>query len=193
MGLSEMQPVPQFDRENMRQLGQILGMFSQGTVALLSSRSILKRGVKADMTMVLDDANNPFKLLPTGKTVLIQMFGTPMPGFMPPTKSVRDALIDLQAHQLGMISGIRAIIAAMLQSFNPEQLEEQAKQNGMTSRLALPGSRKAALWDYFVRSYGETAGEIEDDFHTLFGEAFLHAYDMEVNQYKDSQSGSEDK
>ena len=193
MGLSEMQPVPKFDRENMRQLGQILGMFSQGTVALLSSRSILKRGVKADMTMVLDDANNPFKLLPTGKTVLIQMFGTPMPGFMPPTKSVRDALIDLQAHQLGMISGIRAIIAAMLQSFNPEQLEEQAKQNGMTSRLALPGSRKAALWDYFVRSYGETAGEIEDDFHTLFGEAFLHAYDMEVNQYKDSQSGSEDK
>ncbi|NDO81886.1 hypothetical protein CJP72_14255 [Citrobacter sp. NCU1] len=193
MGLSEMQPVPQFDSENMRQLGQILGMFSQGTVALLSSRSILKRGVKADMTMVLDDANNPFKLLPSGKTVLIQMFGTPMPGFMPPTKSVRDALIDLQAHQLGMISGIRAIIAAMLQSFNPEQLEEQAKQNGVSSRLALPGSRKAALWDYFVRSYGETAGEIEDDFHTLFGEAFLHAYDMEVNQYKDSQSGSEEK
>ena len=145
MGLSEMQPVPQFDRENMRQLGQILGMFSQGTVALLSSRSILKRGVKADMTMVLDDANNPFKLLPTGKTVLIQMFGTPMPGFMPPTKSVRDALIDLQAHQLGMISGIRAIIAAMLQSFNPEQLEEQAKQNGMTTLFAAMARRPVRL------------------------------------------------
>lgn len=192
MGLGDMQPVPQFDRENMRQLGQMLSMFSQGTVALLSSRSILKRGVKADMTMVLEDANNPFKLLPSGKTVLMQMFGTRMPGFMPPKKSVRDALIDLQAHQLGMIAGIRAIIAAMLQSFNPEQLEEQAKHDGATSRLSLPGSRKAALWDYFVRSYGETAGEIEDDFHTLFGEAFLHAYDMEVNQYKDSQSGSEE-
>lgn len=193
MGLGDMQPTPQFDRENMRQLGQMLSMFSQGTVALLSSRSILKRGVKADMTMVLDDANNPFKLLPSGKTVLMQMFGTRMPGFMPPKKSVRDALIDLQAHQLGMISGIRAIIAAMLQSFNPEQLEEQAKLDGVTSRLSLPGSRKAALWDYFVRSYGQTAGEIEDDFHTLFGEAFLHAYDMEVNQYKDSQSGSEEE
>ncbi|HBR7226267.1 TPA: type VI secretion system-associated FHA domain protein TagH [Klebsiella aerogenes] len=192
MGLGDMQPMPQFDKENMRQLGQMLSMFSQGTVALLSSRSILKRGVKADMTMVLDDANNPFKLLPSGKTVLMQMFGARMPGFMPPKKSVRDALIDLQAHQLGMISGIRAIIAAMLQSFNPEQLEEEAKRDGHTSRLALPASRKAALWDYFVRTYGETAGEIEDDFHTLFGEAFLYAYDMEVNQYKDSQSGSEE-
>ncbi|MGP3591620.1 type VI secretion system-associated FHA domain protein TagH [Vagococcus sp. WN89Y] len=192
MGLGDMQPVPQFDKENMRQFGQMLSMFSQGTVALLSSRSILKRGVKADMTMVLDDANNPFKLLPSGKTVLMQMFGTRMPGFMPPKKSVRDALIDLQAHQLGMISGIRAIIAAMLQSFNPEQLEEDAKRDGATARLGMLSNRKAALWDYFVRTYAQTAGEIDDDFHTLFGEAFLHAYDMEVNQYKDSQSGSEE-
>lgn len=192
MGLGDMQPVPQFDKENMRQFGQMLSMFSQGTVALLSSRSILKRGVKADMTMVLDDANNPFKLLPSGKTVLMQMFGNRMPGFMPPKKSVRDALIDLQAHQLGMISGIRAIIAAMLQSFNPEQLEEDAKRDGATSRLGVLSNRKAAMWDYFVRTYAQTAGEIDDDFHTLFGEAFLHAYDMEVNQYKDSQSGSEE-
>lgn len=60
------------------------------------------------------------------------------------------------------------------------------------SRLGLPGSRKAALWEHFVQRYGETAGEIEDDFHTLFGEAFLHAYDMEVNQYKDSQTHTDD-
>ncbi|QHM73903.1 type VI secretion system-associated FHA domain protein TagH [Mixta intestinalis] len=192
MGLNDMQPTPHFDGENMQQLGQMLGMFSQGTVALLSSRSILKRGVKADMTVILDDANNPFKLLPSGKTVLMQMFGSRMPGFMPPKQAVRDALVDLQAHQLGMIAGIRAIIAAMLQSFNPQQLEEEARQEGVTSRLSLRGSRKAALWEYFTRRYNETAGEIEDDFHTLFGEAFLHAYDMEVNQYKDSQTSTDE-
>ncbi|MFT4270452.1 MAG: type VI secretion system-associated FHA domain protein TagH [Pantoea sp.] len=192
MGLQDLQPTPQFDRDQMRQFGQMLSMFSQGTVALLSSRSILKRGVKADMTVILDDANNPFKLLPSGKTVLMQMFGSRMPGFMPPRQAVRDALIDLQAHQLGMIAGIRAIIASMLQSFNPDQLEEEAREAGSVSRLALPGSRKAALWEHFVERYGETAGEIEDDFHTLFGEAFLHAYDMEVNQYKDSQTHTDD-
>lgn len=188
MGLSDVQPQPQFDRETLRQLGHMFSMFSQGSVALLASRSILKRGVKADMTMVLDDANNPFKLLPSGKTVLMQMFGTRMPGFMPPTTSVRDALLDLQAHQLGMIAGMRAVIAAMLASFDPAQLEEAAKREGVSSRLA----RKAALWDYFVRSYGNTAGEMDRDFHTLFGEAFLHAYDQEVNQYKDAQCDTDD-
>ncbi|CAO95672.1 type VI secretion system-associated FHA domain protein TagH [Erwinia tasmaniensis] len=192
MGLQDLQPTPRFDQHAMQELGQMLSMFSQGTVALLSSRSILKRGVKAEMTVILDEANNPFKLLPSGKSVLMQMFGSRMPGFMPPKQSVRDALVDLQAHQLGMIAGIRALIASMLQSFNPQQLEEEARQQGVTSRLSLPGSRKAALWDHFSKRYSETAGEIEDDFHTLFGEAFLHAYDMEVNQYKDSQIRSEE-
>lgn len=192
MGLNDLQPTPRFDRDTMQELGQMLSMFSQGTVALLSSRSILKRGVKAEMTVILDEANNPFKLLPSGKSVLMQMFGSRMPGFMAPKQSVRDALVDLQAHQLGMIAGIRAIIASMLQSFNPQQLEEEARQEGAISRLGLPNSRKAALWEHFTKRYGETAGEIEDDFHTLFGEAFLHAYDMEVNQYKDSQIRSEE-
>ncbi|CAI0747354.1 Uncharacterized conserved protein, contains FHA domain [Serratia entomophila] len=188
IGLDDLQPQPHFDEQQIRQAGRLLSLFSQGTVALLSSRSILKRGVKAEMTMILDEANNPFKLLPSGKTVLMQMFGSQMPGFMPPEQAVRDALIDLQAHQLGMIAGIRAIIAAMLQSFNPERLEEEARKEGAAPRLALPANRKAALWDYFVKSYQQTSGEIEDDFHTLFGEAFLHAYDVEVNQYKDSQT-----
>ena len=191
MGLNNGHPTT-ITEEQMRVTGRMLSLFSQGTVALLSSRSILKRGVKADMTMILNEANNPFKILPSGKTVLMQMYQSQMPGFMPPEPAVRDALVDLQAHQLGMIAGIRAIIAAMLQSFNPQRLEEEARKDGMLPKLAFSSGRKAAMWDYFSRHYRRTAGEIEDDFHTLFGEAFLHAYDMEVNQYKDSQTRTED-
>jgi len=187
MGLDSRQNKQPLTEDDMRMTGRMLRLFSQGTVALLSSRSILKRGVKAEMTMILNEANNPFKILPSGKTVLMQMYQSQMPGFMQPEHAVRDALVDLQAHQLGMIAGIRAIIAAMLQSFNPQRLEEHARREGAVAKISLPASRKAAMWDYFVRNYQNTAGELEDDFHTLFGEAFLHAYDVEVNQYKDSQ------
>lgn len=188
MGLDYSPENTPLSEEQMRLTGRMLSLFSQGTVALLSSRSILKRGVKAEMTMILNEANNPFKILPSGKTVLMQIYQSQMPGFMPPEQAVRDALVDLQAHQLGMTSGIRAIIAAMLQSFNPQRLEEHAQQDGAIPRLALSTSRKAALWDYFLRHYKYTAGEVEDDFHSLLGEAFLQAYEMEVEQYKDSQT-----
>ena len=192
MGLDASQGAA-LSEEDMRMTGRMLSLFSQGTVALLSSRSILKRGVKADMTMILNEANNPFKILPSGKTVLMQMYQSQMPGFMQPEQAVRDALVDLQAHQLGMIAGIRAIIAAMLQSFNPQRLEESARRDGVESKMPFAAARKAAMWDYFIRSYQHTSGEIEDDFHTLFGEAFLHAYDVEVNQYKDSQLKADDE
>lgn len=191
MGLDNGRPTD-INEEQMRTTGRMLSLFSQGTVALLSSRSILKRGVKAEMTMILNEANNPFKILPSGKTVLMQIYQSKMPGFMPPELAVRDALVDLQAHQLGMIAGIRAIIAAMLQSFNPQRLEEQAKAEGLYPKLPFSLGRKAAMWDNFNRHYQRTAGEIEDDFHTLFGEAFLHAYDVEVNQYKDSQTQADE-
>ncbi|MFS2223787.1 type VI secretion system-associated FHA domain protein TagH [Pantoea sp. B65] len=193
MGLDSSHNSSLCSEEDMRMTGRMLSLFSQGTVALLSSRSILKRGVKAEMTMILNEANNPFKILPSGKTVLMQMYQSQMPGFMQPEQAVRDALVDLQAHQLGMIAGIRAIIAAMLQSFNPQRLEESARRDGILPKISFTTSRKAAMWDYFVRNYQNTSGEIEDDFHTLFGEAFLHAYDVEVNQYKDSQLKADDE
>ena len=115
-----------------------------------------------------------------------------MAGVWPREKAVRDALLDLQHIQLGMMAGIRAIIAEMLQALTPQRLEEQGSADVVVSKLPFSTAKKAALWDYFMRNYQRTAGEIEDDFHTLFGEAFLHAYDMEVNQYKDSQTRVDD-
>ena len=67
MGLSEMQPVPQFDQGKYASAGADPGHVLAGDRALALHP---QAWVKADMTMVLDDANNPFKLLPTGKTVL---------------------------------------------------------------------------------------------------------------------------
>lgn len=120
LGLDDIPNRPDFSPEQLYQAGKLLSLFSQGAVALLSSRHLLKQGINAEMTMILEEGNNPFKLLPSGKTALMQLFSTPMPGFMEPEGAVRDALIDLQAHQLGMIAGVRAIITALLQKFSPK-------------------------------------------------------------------------
>ncbi|AHG20948.1 hypothetical protein Z042_16055 [Chania multitudinisentens RB-25] len=188
LGLDDAPLQPGFSPEQLYLAGKLLSLFSQGTVALLSSRSILKRGLKAEMTMILEEENNPFKMLPSGKTVLMQIFSTPMPGFTPPESAVRNAMIDLQAHQLGMIAGVRAIIAAMLQTFHPDTLEKMAVEQGnLPHKGMFSSNRKAALWDTLKAHYQRVANEVEDDFHTLFGAAFLHAYDLEIRQYKASQ------
>ncbi|WP_416778481.1 type VI secretion system-associated FHA domain protein [Xenorhabdus budapestensis] len=186
MGLKNLHQ-PQFDEHRMYQLGLFISQLSQGVVALNTSRTMLKREADADMTQMLLDANNPFKLLPSGQSVLVQMFGDHMPGFMPIEQATRDILIELQAHQLGMIAGVRAITRDILQLFHPGNLEQKAQDEGGMPRLSLSSTYKTSLWEFLTKYYQKTANEFEQN-SVLFGENFLQAYEKEVNKYKSSQS-----
>lgn len=167
--------------EQLHTAGQLLALFANGTVGLLSSRSILKREVKADMTVLLDRENNPLKLLPDGSAALRQMFGLPFPGFMTPPSAVEDAFHDLQAHQIAMVAGMRAALNDLLQRFSPARLAERNEPTRYEQFL--PMLRKVRLWSRYERMHNETMLAVEDDFSAVFGRAFLRAYDDEVRSY----------
>lgn len=163
--------------------GQLLALFANGTVELLSSRNILKREVKADMTMLLDRENNPLKLLPDGGAVLKQMLGLPFPGFMSPQSAVSDAFQDLHAHQIGMVSGMRAALTDLLARFSPQRLSKRNPAPRWYERY-LPPLYKARMWDCFAADHRNAMCAIEDDFASVFGKAFLDAYDLQVANYR---------
>ena len=163
--------------------GQLLSLFANGTVELLSSRSILKREVKADMTMLLDRENNPLKLLPDGSAVLRQMFGLPFPGFMSPQTAVSDAFQDLHAHQIGMVAGMRAALMDLVARFSPQRLRERDRSQRWYERY-VPSLYRARMWDRYVNHHRDAVFAIEDDFASVFGKAFLAAYDAEVEAHR---------
>jgi FHA domain-containing protein len=55
----------------------------------------------------------------------------------------------------------------------------------MTDSL-LPMNRKAKLWDQFNERYGELAQQAAADFHTLFGQEFLRAYDAQIARLRET-------
>ena len=169
--------------DQLNMAGQLLALFANGTVELLSSRSILKREVRADMTILLDRENNPLKLLPDGSSALKQMFGLPFPGFMTPASAVEDAFHDLHAHQIAIVAGMRAALIDLLGRFAPERIAERAGAPSRIERMA-PVLRSASLWESYTRMHRETALAVEDDFGAVFGKAFLNAYDEEVKRYQ---------
>ncbi|HIH2749539.1 type VI secretion system-associated FHA domain protein TagH [Burkholderia aenigmatica] len=175
----------QWSAEQLYIAGQLLALFANGTVELLSSRSILKREVKAHMTMLLDRENNPLKLLPDGGAVLRQMFGLPLPGFMSPQSAVSDAFQDLHAHQIGMVAGMRAALMDLLTRFSPQRLRERDDAMRWYEKR-VPALYKARMWDRYAATHRDTVFAIEDDFASVFGKAFLAAYDAEVESYRGS-------
>ena len=186
-GVPEVTGRQPFDAEAMQRLGRLMRAFTDGTIELLSSRALLKREVHAEITMIVDEENNPFKILPNGRAVLMQMFGARMPGFLLPEAAVHDALGDLQSHQLGMVAGMRAALLTLLQRFDPARLDSTTPHDGSLGEKLLPGGRAARLWRQLQQLHTDTSAAVEDDFQAVFGRAFQQAYDREMERLKEAR------
>lgn len=186
-GVPEVAGQQPLDAEAMRHLGRLMRAFTDGTIELLSSRAMLKREVRAEITMIVDEENNPFKILPNGRAVLMQMFGARMPGFLTPEAAVHDALGDLQSHQLGMVAGMRAALLTLLHRFDPGALDKATPHDGGLGEKLLPGGREARLWRQLKQLHANTTAAVEDDFQAVFGRAFQQAYDREMERLKEAR------
>ncbi len=191
MGINHLQN-PQFDEHALYKLGKQLSQLFQGIIALNASRSRVRPESGAEIAQVMANNNNPFKLLPSGQAVLIQMFGDHMPGFMSAEQATREILIELQAHQLGMITGLQAITTDILQRFAPSIIEQKAKKEDGFPHLSLSPTNKTYLWDYFIRHYQETLAELKPNM-AMLGKNFWQAYQAEIIRYKESQDKSKNK
>lgn len=175
--------------EVMKLIGQLIHESARGTVDLLVARAALKREVRAEATMIVARENNPLKFSPSVEAALQHLLSPPTRGFMPAAPAMRDAYDDLRAHQFGFIAGMRAALEGVLARFDPAELEGRLSQrSGLMS--ILPGSRKARMWEVFIEHYAQIRSDASDDFHTLFGKAFLEAYEEHIDQLKADQGDS---
>ncbi len=169
--------------ESMEMIGGLLREAVQGTVDLLLARALIKREVKADVTMIVGRNNNPLKFSPDVATALQQLLMPAGRGFMTPTRAMQDAYDDLRSHQFGFMAGMRSALAGVLARFDPQQLEARLTQKSVLDNW-LPMNRRAKLWDLFAEMYKEISQEAEDDFHELFGREFLRAYEEQVSRLR---------
>jgi FHA domain-containing protein len=167
----------------MERIGVALRAATEGTLQLLLTRQEFKREVRAEVTMIASKANNPLKFSPTVEIALSHLLGPAMRGFMPPEAAMRDAYDDLRAHQFGVMVGMRAALAHVIARFEPAELEKKISAKSALDSL-FAANRKARLWDQFVALYAGIAAEAEDDFHSLFGKAFVKAYEEQMERFK---------
>ncbi len=173
--------------EQMRIIGSLLRSAVGGAIDMLSARAATKRELQASVTIIAVEANNPLKFLPNADVALQQLLGKKMPGFMRADVAMRDAFNDLRAHEIGVIAGTRAALAEVLSKFDPAQLEQRLTRGSVLESL-LPAARKARLWEQYVALYDAVRREAEDDFQSMFGRAFVEAYEREVGASKGGMS-----
>jgi FHA domain-containing protein len=169
--------------ETMEAIGKVLREAVQGTLDLLRARGLTKSEMRADVTVIMAQDNNPLKFSPTVEAALTHLLAPQVHGFMPPIRAMKDAYDDLRAHQLGFLAGMRAALDEVLVRFAPEELGKRLTDQSLLDDL-LPMNRKAKLWDLFIERYATISGEAREDFNAAFGKAFRRAYEAQVKQLR---------
>ena len=176
--------LPALTPELMELIGQLLHEAVRGTVDLLNARATVKHELRADVTTIVARNNNPLKFSPNAEVALRHLLAPPARGFIAAMPAMHDAYEDLRAHQFGIVAGMQAVLEAALQRFDPVAIEGRLGDRSLLDNL-LPASRHARLWELFAEHYARIRKDATDDFHTLFGSAFLKAYDDQVQRLQD--------
>jgi len=169
--------------ELMQMTGALLRAAVDGCLQLMAVRAATKHEMRAQVTVIQARNNNPLKFSPDAQSALEQLLQPPLRGFLDGPAAMTDAMHDLVGHSIGTMAGMRAALEGVLDRFSPQALE--AKLSGKTVLDALlPRNRKAKLWELYLQHAQGIRSEAQDDFETLFGKAFLAAYEQQLDRLK---------
>lgn len=186
-GLTDCRYPEQLTPELMFMLGKMLAESVQGCMDLLGARAVAKQEVRVSVTLINAEANNPLKFLPTGSSVLAQIFGPRMPGFQDGPRAIADAFQDLRSHEVAMLAGTQAAVRGLFERFDPRYLEDQLQGQGR-AKVFFSSRRDARLWALYRSRYEWLKDEIKSQSPAAWGAEFLSAYQAEVQHSSESKS-----
>ena len=182
-------PPPNTGPAFMRVVGMMLRAAVEGTVQQMAIRQATRQELQAQVTVIRPKNNNPLKFAPDGQSAMEQMLQPAVRGFLPGPAAMTDAMHDLLGHAIGTMAGTRAALEGVLKRFGPQELEAKLSKHSVLDSV-LPMNRKAKLWELYLQHYGSIRDEAQEDFHTLFGRAFLAAYEQQLERLRREKAAS---
>jgi type VI secretion system FHA domain protein len=168
--------------------GAMLRTAVRGVVDVLISRSVLKREISLDTTMLVQRDNNPLKFFPDGDGALAQMLRGASTGYLPAQTALDGAFDDIRRHELAVLAGTRAAMQHLLHRFDPRAIARADVRRGWLDWL--PACRKARQWDRLVALHAELTRASADDLQALCGSAFNDAYERHGNSLADTKQAA---
>lgn len=163
----------------MERTGAAYRVMVEGLRDVLMTRASIKSEFRLGQTMISPDGNNPIKFSVSADQAVEAMVKPNMPGYLEAEKAATEAVNDIKAHEVAMMTGMQAAIKKLLERFDPATLSEKIE-----AKKGLFGGGKAKRWDVFEKMYSEIASEAEDDFQALFGAAFAKAYEEQLRKLR---------
>ena len=103
-------------------------------------------------------------------------------GYLDAPEAAEQALQDVRAHEIAMMTGMEAALKGLLQRLSPDTLEGKIEtSSGFGSVLK---GKKARYWEAYEKMYSDISDQAENEFFELFSNEFARAYQEQLERLK---------
>lgn len=166
----------------MVRMGRVMKTLVTGLREILMTRTSIKSEFRIEQTMISAGGNNPLKFSISPEQAVEVMVKPTTKGYLSPESAAEQALQDIKAHEVAMVTGMEAALKGVLRKLDPEQLAGQIETSNAFGSL-LKG-KKARYWEVYEKIYAEISDQAENDFHDLFSREFARAYKEQLDKLK---------
>ncbi len=166
----------------MSRMGHVLRVMITGMREILMTRSSIKAEFRIEQTRISAGANNPLKFSVSPEQAIEAMIRPKARGYLDATDAARQAMSDIKAHEVAVMTGMEAALKGVLERLSPASLEGRMQAGGGLGGL-LKG-RKARYWEVYERMHAEISDQAENEFHELFAREFSRAYAEQLERLK---------
>lgn len=166
----------------MARLGLVMRTLILGLREILMTRAAIKSEFRIQQTVIGRSGNNPLKFSVTPEQAVEALVRPRGTGYLDPVRATEQALDDIKAHEVAVMTGMEAALKGILQQLAPEALAEQIQARaGFADMLR---SRKALYWEAYEQHYGRISDQAEKEFRELFSREFARAYQAQMERLK---------
>ena len=169
-------------QETMARMGRVMRAMIMGLREILMTRTAIKSEFRIEQTMISLKGNNALKFSISPDQAIEALVRPRVRGYLEAEEATAEALKDIKAHEVAMVSGMEAALKGVLASLDPEQLATHIENSSSISNL-LKG-KKARYWEIYEKMYAQISDQAENDFHDLFSKAFARAYKEQLEKLK---------
>ncbi|SHH01398.1 type VI secretion system-associated FHA domain protein TagH [Marivita hallyeonensis] len=166
----------------MERAGRILRKMIVGLREILMTRTSIKSEFRIDQTMISAGGNNPLKFSLSEDQAVEALMKPKSKGYQAPETAAAEALDDIKAHEIAMVTGMEAAIKGVLAKLDPEILAGQIETSSAIGSMFK--GKKARYWEVYEKMYAQISDQAENDFHELFSREFARAYKEQLDKLK---------
>ncbi|MFK7837098.1 MAG: type VI secretion system-associated FHA domain protein TagH [Sulfitobacter sp.] len=166
----------------MARMGRVMRTMITGLREILMTRTSIKSEFRIEQTMISAGGNNPLKFSISPEQAIEALVKPKTRGYLGSETATEQALDDIKAHEVAMVTGMEAALKGILAKLDPEVLGAQIEDSGGIGGL-LKG-KKARYWEVYEKMYGQISDQAENDFHELFSREFARAYKEQLDKLK---------